>query len=80
MTITIRGTILEYKYGRRPASIDLSVSEALDLYNGGLYELLQAELSAIGRKIEQNNQEKKELTALVKRLEQAGIKPIRKEK
>ena len=53
---------------------ELPLKDAIDLYNGGLYEYLQQEMSLLNAEIEKNAEEKKELMSLAKQLREAGIK------
>jgi len=52
----------------------ISVETALELYEGGLYTLLQKEYAYIQEQIERNKDNIKAGQALLKRYETAGIK------
>lgn len=57
--------------GKQP----LSAEQALDLFEGGLYEELQKELVSIEEDIQRNKEESEQLKKIHKRYAEAGVKP-----
>jgi hypothetical protein len=55
----------------------IEITEALRLYEGGLYKVLQQELREIHESIVNRKEELKEITALTKKFDQLGIKPLK---
>jgi hypothetical protein len=64
------------KYGR-PEYAYISVEVALELYEGGLYKLLQSELGIIQLQTERNKKYTQYLRELTKKCEQLGIKQVK---
>jgi hypothetical protein len=64
------------KYGR-PEYAYISVEVALELYEGGLYKLLQSELGIIQLQTERNKKYAQYLRELTKKCEQLGIKQVK---
>ena len=70
----IWGMGYERKFGYHQTSVELGITEALELYNGGLYKLLQEEFRKIEREEAENAERRKELTLMKKMLVDSGIK------
>jgi hypothetical protein len=58
--------------GKQP----LTAEEAIDLFEGGLYEMLQKEFDNIEDSIQRNKKEATELRNIHKRYAEAGVKPL----
>jgi hypothetical protein len=58
--------------GKQPLTAD----EAIDLFQGGLYEMLQKEFVLIEENIQRNKEQAAELKTLHKRYAEAGVKPL----
>jgi hypothetical protein len=54
----------------------LSAEEAIDLFEGGLYEKLQKELVSIEEDIQKNKKASDDLKRIHKRYAEAGVKPL----
>jgi hypothetical protein len=76
MTVKIRTKWPDDKTGE-PKYAYIDTNEALRLYEGGLYSLLQQELNDIQKSTANRKEELKELNNLTKKFEELGIKPLR---
>ena len=54
----------------------LSAEEAIELFEGKLYEMLQKELVSIEEDIQRNKKASDDLKKIHKRYEEAGVKPL----
>jgi hypothetical protein len=54
----------------------LSAEEAIDLFEGGLYEKLQKELVSLEEDIQRNKESSEQLKKIHKRYADAGVKPL----
>jgi hypothetical protein len=54
----------------------LTAEEAIDLFEGGLYEMLQKELVSIEEDIQRNKKASDDLKKIQKRYAEAGVKPL----
>jgi hypothetical protein len=54
----------------------LTAEEAINLFEGGLYEMLQKEFVNIEDNIQRNKKEAAELRTIHKRYSEAGVKPL----
>ena len=75
MTVQIR-TKWPDDYGK-PKYAYIDTDEALRLYEGGLYKLLQQELREIQKSTVNRKDELKELNNLTKKFDELGIKPLK---
>ena len=64
------------KYGR-PEYAYISIEVALELFEGGLYKLLQSELGKVQVETDRNKEYAKYLRELTKKCEELGIKQVR---
>jgi hypothetical protein len=64
------------KYGR-PVYAYLALEQGLELYEGGLYRLLQVEFARLQRETERNKEYSKHLRELTKKCEDLGIKMMK---
>ena len=54
----------------------LNAEEAIELFEGGLYEMLQKEFVVLEETIQRNKAQAAELKTLHKRYAEAGVKPL----
>lgn len=71
--MTIRVRTADSKYGTSVISLET----ALDLYEGGLYKMIQEERNWISHTIQSNKDNIKVGQELLKRIDAAGIKPLK---
>ncbi len=64
------------KYGR-PEYAYISIEVALELYEGGLYKLLQSELGRVQVETDRNKKYAQYLRELTKKCEELGIKQVK---
>jgi hypothetical protein len=64
------------KYGR-PEYAYISIEVALELYEGGLYRLLQSELGRVQLETERNKEYARYLRELTKKCDELGIKQVK---